>query len=173
MEAAEPGVGDLGSDFMGFSRALSPCRGHGDSHSPPATCSTPPPALCWTIEENRHGKAHLLARVVSCCCRSLTLMDGGCGRGINTMAHMEGQGHPAQSPFSLFTVLGAPPSSKHALGDRGGYGAQGAHSRSRLHCQDCGGHAGAHPPPASALRVLWQWLSGDGPGLGGSLVLPH
>lgn len=77
---------------MGFFRALSPCWGHGDSYSPPAT---------------------------RCTC--------------------------SEPLFSLSLV--PPASSKHALGQRGGYGAQRAHTRNRHHSQDHGGHAGAHPPP--------------------------
>lgn len=79
----EPGalLWRLLSDFMGVSRALGPCWGHGDSHSPPATHCTP-----GFVPEQRKTEAREIPSS-GWGCRSLTLMDGSCGRGTDAMAH--------------------------------------------------------------------------------------
>lgn len=103
------------------------------------------------------------------------LMDGGCGRGINTMAHMCKDKVILLRALFL-PVLGATTTVQTCFGRERGMWGTGAHTGKRHHCQDrgVGGDAlGPIHPPASALRVLWQWLSGDSPALEGSSVLPH
>lgn len=88
--------------------------------------------------------------------------------------HVKGQGHPAQSPISPCSWCHhqCPNMLWEGEGDMGhGRRTQGKDIAART--TGLGDTLGPLHPPASALRVPWQWLSGDSAALEGSLVPPH